>query len=264
MQSKLFIIEGPDGAGKTQMAQDLKKDITAKHPEAQVRIISFPHSGSFGYKKLKEILKDEALLYPPDIVQSLFIMNMISCADNVIKPFFKGHPEDHVMILDRSIISTIIYNTLNDGNIFQSILSHTWNLANQVVPGSMAVGEVDFDIINKIYTHINIIQPIEAVFFLLPPHDVLFKHSENRNSEEFYDTKEWIKKSYHAYSEFQLFLRGLLTPNILVNLQPVQERLKVPENKKSKYVRLSNWNDAKSESENYKTLREEILTKLNI
>lgn len=263
MKNKLFIIEGPDGAGKTQMAQDLKKDILEKYPNLKVRVVSLPYTTSFGYKKLREILSTSEADYPPDVVQSLFILNMISTADNIINPFFASSPEDHIMILDRSLISTVIYNALNDGTIFSSMLSYSYTLSNMIVPGSVAPNEVDFDIINKVYGHI--IQTVEAVFFLLPPQDILIEHAIERDSKEENDSTESVIQSYHAYSEFQLFLQGLLSPSIMTNLKySPQERFTIPENKTSKYIRLSNWDEYKTEEENYKMLREEVLAKLNL
>ena len=261
MQNKLIILEGPDGAGKTMLAKDLKDEILNRNKNLKVKVISFPHSQSFGYKKLREVLTDTDR-YPTDIVQSIFIANQIECAENVINPFFEGSNEDRIVILDRSLISTVIYNALNGGTIFHSIMEHSYNVANQLVPGCISYKEVDFDIISKIYTHI--IKSIDYTFFILPPKEILLKHANDRASEEENDSANSVIKSYEAYLTLYKFLTGSLKRDI-VDLLEYSVDMLVPNPKKyDTYVKLDKWDKNKSEVQNYASYREEVLAKLNI
>lgn len=261
MQNKLIVLEGPDGAGKTSMAKDLKDDLLKQNKNLKVKVISFPHSQSFGYKKIREVLQDPDR-FPPDILQSIFIANQIECAEKIINPFFEGVSEDHIIILDRSLISTIIYNALNGGTIFHSIMEYSYNVANQLVPGCISYKEVDLDIINKIYTHI--IKSIDYTFFLLPPIEILIEHAKNRTSEEENDSVESVIKSYEAYLTLYKFLTGSLHRDIVDFLEYSVDML-VPNTKKyDTYIKLDSWSRDKSEEQNYSSYREEVLAKLNI
>lgn len=261
MKNMLIVLEGPDGAGKSTMVKDLQNEIMRKYKHIKVKSLSLPNSSSFGYKKIREALKDTEK-YPPDVLQALFIANMIECAENTINPFFTESKENHIMILDRSLISTIIYNVTEGGTIFNSILNYTYKTANDIVPKCISHTEVDFDIINKVIGHI--IQPIEYTFFLKPPISVLIKHAQERYSEEENDKVESVIKRYHAYEIFYYFLTGKLQRNIIEYLESPLGVLVPAIGKFNKFIELSDWSRDKSEEQNYATLREEVMTKLNI
>lgn len=261
MKNKLIILEGADGAGKSTMAKDLQNDILKKNKEIKVKVISFPHSTSFGYKKIREVLQDPDR-YPPDVLQSLFVANMIECAEKVINPFFEENKENRIIILDRSLLSTIVYNALNGGTIFHSIMSHTYKIANEIVPGSISRKELDPDILSKVYGHI--IQPIDFTVFLFPPIEVLIEHSKKRESKEENDGADSVIKSFEAYVSLYKFLTGSLHRDFIDFLEYSVDMLVPNTRKYDKYVGLTNWNRSKSEEQNYTAWREVVLTKLGI
>ena len=261
MKNMLIVLEGADGAGKSTMARNLQFEMMKRNKELKVKVIGFPHSSSFAYKKIREILKDPDR-FPPDILQSIFIANQIECAENVINPFFNEYSENRVIILDRSILSTIVYNALNGGTIFNSILSYTHSVANSIVPGSLSRNEVDFDIINKVYGHL--IQPVSCTFFLFPPVELLIEHANSRKSEEENDRADSVIKSYEAYVSLYKFLTGSLHRDFIDSLERSTDMLVPNTHKYDKYIGLTHWNRNKTEEENYILWRDEVLSKLNI
>lgn len=261
MKNILFALEGPDGAGKSTMAKDIQNDILKNYKAIKVKVVSLPNSSCFAYKKIRETLQDPSR-YPPDVFQSLFIANMIDCAEKIINPFLTEQKEDRICILDRSLISTIIYNNTADGTLFNSMMNYTYKFANNLVKGSLGPTDVDFDIINKIYGHL--IYPIDVVFFLLPPIKILIQHAENKKSSEENDSVDAVVKNYEAYKIFHQFLTGNLHRNIIEQIEN-SNRLLIPDVRNfDKFVSLSTWNNNKSEEENYLSLKGEILARLNL
>lgn len=262
MNNILFALEGPDGCGKTQMSKDLQKEIMQKHPEVEVKIFPLPFPFSFGYEKLREMLKTP-FDYPPDIMQSLFVLNMIDCAENSINPYFIGKKENRIGILDRSLISTIIYNSLNQGHLFKDMVEYSYTIANEMVPGSIAPHEVDLDIINKVYGHL--IQPIEATFFLFPPDEFLEDNARARNSEEVNDQIEVVLQIRDFYESFYDFLIDSKRIRIPIRyIENSSNMLFASKSKRSKYIR-QHWDYYENDiAKNYEAFRKKILTKLNL
>lgn len=261
MKNMLIIIEGADGAGKSIMVKDLQNEILKRYKHIKVKSLSLPHTSSFAYKKIREVLQDPDR-YPPDILQSLFIANMIECAENVINPFFEESNENHILFLDRSLISTIIYNVTSGGTIFNSMLQYTYKTANEIVPFSMTPTILDLDITLKVYSHI--IQPAEFTFFLMPPVDILIKHAQERESTEENDKIASVIRRYESYKTLYYFLTGRLHRNVIEFLESPMGVLVPNINKFNKYIELSDWSPDKTEEQNYASLREEVLARLNI
>ena len=259
MKNMLIALEGPDGAGKTTMARELQNHLLRKYKDTKVKVVGLPNSSCFGYKKIRELLQDP-MKYPPDIVQSLFIANMIECAEKIINPFLSEKGQDRICILDRSIISTIIYNNTAGGTLFNSMMKYTYLVSNGMVKGSLSATEVDFDIINKIYGHL--IYPIDAVFFLLPPLKILIKHAEENDSTEENDSVDVVVRNYEAYKIFHQFLTGTLHRNIIEQIENSNDLLIPDARKFKKFIALTDWYWDKTEEENYSHLKDEILTKL--
>lgn len=244
MKNLFIVIEGTDGSGKTSLVKGLKEEINNIHPEIKVLTLSLPHEGSFAYTKIREILKSN-IKYPPDIVQSLFVANMIECADNIVNPFFKESDENHILILDRSLISTIVYNMVNNGDIFNSIIKYTGR-----------ENDINFDIINKSYCHLD--KTVDYTFFLMPPFKILMEHAKNRSSKEKNDRSDLVILHQHCYLAFYQFL--VCTSR----LSGTYKYLTACKENKQKYIALSKWNNSISESENYNNIRKEVLEKIKI
>lgn len=232
MENLFVIIEGTDGAGKTTLCKNLAEVIRNSHPETEVLSLSFPDKKSFAYDKIREILKSK-IEYPPDIVQSLFILNMIDCAEKTINPFFKESDKNRVLILDRSIISTIIYNTVKKGTILKSISNYIISVLGEK--------DINFDIINKLYCHLE--KMADYTFFLIPPLEILKQHSKQRCSGEKNDKFDLVLRHQREYIGLSQYLC---------------------KQDSHKYISLHNWDNKLTEEENYKIIEKKILVKINI
>ena len=250
MENKVIVIEGPDGAGKTTLVKHLKDEINNLRPSLKVLALSLPHKESFGYDKIRDILKSK-VSYPPDIVQSLFVVNMIDCADNIIKPFLNESGEDHIVIIDRSLISTIIYNDTSNGTLRESIEKYVYNTRTEEDTN------INFDIINKIYCHFPI---VDYTFFLLPPAEILIKHARERHSNEINDQENLVIERLCAYKECYNYISG--------NVDRVTGGKHFwwwsDENTWDKYLILDRWIFDWSEEENYARYRKKVLDILKI
>lgn len=188
--TKFIIIEGSDGSGKSTMTKTLKEYIDNNIERYTAEIVAYPHKGYFGYDKIREILSGK-ITAPPDIVQSLFIMNMIDSFENYINPYFNTNGK--VIIMDRSIISTIVYNKLANGNILESIIKYLYK--------DEYLHLLSIDTINQKYC--NMKGNIDNIFFLSPPLEIVLQHSKNRLLEnkkiDDNDKIECVIKQYKNY-----------------------------------------------------------------
>lgn len=234
--TKIIALEGCDGCGKTTMAKTLKEYINKNIPEYDAEIIAYPHKGYFGYEKIREILSGK-IHVPPDVVQSLFIMNMIDSYENYVNPYF--NTTNKILIMDRSIISTIVYNKLAKGRILESIIQYLYN--------DNCFKLIDIDNINKVYC--NMKGSIDKIFFLSPPLDVVMQHSRNRMLEnkkiDDNDKIDSVIKQYNYYKDIYESFKNL---NTSIN----------------KIYIIDNWNYAISEQLNYLQMQNIILNYLNI
>ena len=175
---KLFVIEGPDGSGKSTMCHHISKRLLDNDIYSEV--ISLPNKFSFGYDKLREMLKHNEV--PTDIVQSIMIANMQEAFDKEIKARLEAGV---IVILDRWLISTIIYNILNNGKLVES----------------MSVdGELMLERISTSYC--NLTNYPYRIFYLNIPKSLIIEHSRKRKSDEINDQESTVKDVYNLYNEF--------------------------------------------------------------
>jgi deoxyadenosine/deoxycytidine kinase len=267
MENKLIIVEGCDGAGKTTLVKNLKDAILKKNKKLKVKTLSLPNSTSFGYKKIREILGGKSDVdYPPDIVQSLFLANMIECNKKIIDPFFGDTEEDHILIVDRFIYSTIIYNIINSGTIFDAIQRYTVKTYNTLIKGlgleSLESNVIDFDIISKLYGQLD--KQLDLIVFLNPPLDIVLQHAKNRNSEETNDDETIVKHTWMAYVEMAEFVTGHTKRTIIDYLESPAGMFIPDVESFDKYLVLNGWNRDLTEKENYENMKNAVLTKLNL
>ena len=256
--SKLIVLEGCDGAGKTTMLENLKKAIKAHDKKIKTMTLSLPSTRAFGYSKIRSILRGE-FTYPTDLVQSLFLMNMIDTNTRFINPFFEENPKNAICIVDRSIISTILYNALSRGSIYRAI-QFFMNEHSQEVNKNHTL--FDFDIINKEYGQLT--HMVDHVFFIEPPRDVVVERAKERRGEENNDSVSSVQRTYMAYHDFYEFLTGKMFKNIVDFIECPDNTLvpkRVPENK---FIRLNDWNRAISDEKNHAIHMDTILTVLGI
>ena len=264
MKNKLIVIEGCDCVGKTTLVKDLKNAIKEKNKDIKVLAISLPYRNRFGYAKIRECLGGK-VAFPPDVVQSLFLANMIETAEKDINPFMLESPENHIVILDRSMISTILYNAMSGGTIFESIMTYMNKLRAagvKEIPEDPNV--VDFDIINKVYGHLAV--SVDFTFFLSPPLQVVLDRAAAKAAQtgESNDSKATVQRMYSAYLSFYNFITGQMYRSVIDFLEKPKGILKPQTRDFDKYVALGEWNPKVSEEENHKTYREAILAKLEL
>lgn len=148
-------------------------------------IIPLPNKFSFGYTKLREMLTNDKI--PTDIVQSIMIANMQETFNKKIKARLDAGV---IVILDRWLISTIIYNILNNGKLVDD----------------MAVdGEL---ILQRISTSFfNLSNYPTKIFYLNTPKSLVLEHARNRNSNEANDQENIVKQVYNLYHDFYTTLK---------------------------------------------------------
>lgn len=264
MKNRIIVIEGCDCSGKTTLVKDLKSEIKAKNKNLKVLAISLPYIKRFGYAKIREILGGK-VAFPPDIVQSLFLANMIETVDKDINPFLDEGPEDHIVILDRFIISTLLYNAMQGGSIFESIQTYMHKLSaagvREISPDPKVV---DLDIISKVYGHLA--GSIDFTFFLMPPLQVVLKRADEKakQTKEANDTKASVQRMYSAYKAFYSFITGSLYRSVVDFLESPKGILRPHTEGFDKYVILEDWNPQSTEEDNHKAYKEAILAKLEL
>lgn len=264
MENRIVVIEGCDCSGKTTLIKDLKSDIKARNKDLKVLAISMPYRNRFGYAKIRDVLGGKTA-FPPDIVQSLFLANMIETVDKDINPFLDEGPNDHIVLLDRFIISTILYNAMQGGSIFESIQTYMHKLALAGVKDvSMDPKLVDLDIISKVYGHLA--RSVDFTFFLMPPLPVVLKRAEEKAQQtgEANDSAAMVQRMYSAYKAFYSFITGQLYRSVVDFLDNPKGILRPHMGDVDRYVALESWNEQTSEEDNHKAYREAILAKLGL
>ena len=185
---KVFILEGVDGCGKTTMTDTIVKTLKEEeidNTDIEINSLCLPDKNSYGYSFIRSLLTDEYKNYPTDILQSLNIINQLDAFNKIESKSSKIYKQDDVYsmyIVDRSILSTIVYNKLNGGTLYKEMEK---------------MG--DLDIISKYYCSTQI--SIDELFLILPPLDVVLKHAKERSSNEYNDKEESIKSIYKMYIE---------------------------------------------------------------
>ena len=182
-KGKLIVIEGPDGAGKTTLCKTISDRLVISN-NSKCEIYSLPNKRSFGYRKMREMLTK--VNTPTDILQSIMIVNMQELLTKQIK---KNLEDNTSVILDRWLISTIIYNTLNKGK-----------LVDDMATKSDTNKKLILDKISSDYCHIPIYP--DYIFYLDIPKEVILKHAKLRNSKEINDSAETVTKIYDLYQSF--------------------------------------------------------------
>lgn len=206
---KLIVVEGTDGSGKTTTCKKLS-DYINSHPEEfdgyTAMTLSLPYNdGSEIYKKIRELLTIEN--YPTDILQSLMIINMKDTFNNIIAP--KLESEKIIIILDRWLLSTLVYNIMNKGKIFDSAINHLCltQPLNCTKSGYKDLGVpfrklfLDIDEFSSIYCGLDVFP--DKVYLLSPGIGMLRKHSIIRRKSD--DDKELNDKFENVLSSNKIY-----------------------------------------------------------
>lgn len=188
-KGKLIVIEGTDGAGKSSMVRKLVNKLN--NYDHKWISYSIPNENTDTYILIRKLLTSTDI--PTDILQSLIISNE--------KEFFKiinKKINDGInVILDRWVISSIIYSINNGGNILYNAYKYLYN-------------NNDCDIridLNKYVKNFCGIYPYpDLIFYIDPGEKVLRLNAKLRHSKELNDS---IAKVLKARSLFRLFYNNI-------------------------------------------------------
>lgn len=183
-KGKLIVVEGPDGSGKTTLCNKLSDNIVLKANLKSI-VYSLPNKQSFGYRKMRNLLTK--VNTPTDLLQSIMIVNMKELLINQVKEALDSNIN---VILDRWLISTIIYNDLNNGKIIEEMTTINGNKK-----------ELILDKISSEFCNVPIYP--DVIIFLDLPKEILINHAKNRNGKEINDKIENVEKIYNLYQSFQ-------------------------------------------------------------
>jgi thymidylate kinase len=262
MNSKLVMFEGVDGSGKSTMINDLKEEIKEKNPKIKVQTMAFPNVKAFGGLKIRSILADKkAMNYPPDLLQGLYVLNMIETFEKTVNPFFEKNPTDAIMLIDRGPISTILYNAMNGGTIYHSIRTY---LKRNRLAGDITISEddsrLDLDIILNKYCHLK--KAVDYYVFIQPPINVVLDRAAKRKSGEEFDSSAYVQRMYQAYNDFYTFISGRLNRSIMDSIEGPDTMVRPSSSVAKKSIRYDKWNDLLSDQENHKAYRDDLLKKI--
>ena len=118
---KLIVVEGPDGIGKTTLIENLALYLKASNNNPLV--LANPNPDSIKYNEIKQLLNEE--IQDTDKLQQLMLQNYLDLYNKTILKHLKNKP-NNIVILDRWIISTIIYNIIENGSLYKSISSGSY------------------------------------------------------------------------------------------------------------------------------------------
>lgn len=202
---KLIVVEGTDGSGKTTSCKKFSEYIN-NHPEEfdgyKAISLSLPYNdGSEIYKKIRELLTLEK--YPTDILQSLMIINMRDTFNNIIIP--KLENEKIIIILDRWLLSTLVYNMMSKGNIFDSAVQYLFNTKLKENSNTINLNldidnherYLDINEFSSDYCGLDVFP--DRVFLLVPGLGILRKHCNMRMGKEVNDRFENVSISNEIY-----------------------------------------------------------------
>ena len=180
---KLFVIEGPDGSGKTTMVSHL---IARLHKEnIPVEDIALPNPDCILYKEIREYLTKQDL--DIDVLQSMMINNMRDCFENIIVPKIESGIN---IILDRWAVSTIIYNIVKNGNLIKKEFLTKDN-------------EIDLERVVRVAS--SSLWP-DRIFYLNTPLCDILNNAMKRfmfgDDKEVFDKTDSIKYVYYTYQDF--------------------------------------------------------------
>ena len=212
---KLIVVEGTDGSGKSTTCKKFS-DYINEHPEEfdgyKAMTFSLPYNdGSELYKKIRQLLAEENV--PTDILQSMMIVNMKDTFNNIIIP--KLENEKIIIILDRWLLSTLVYNIMNKGKIIDSSISHILSLLGIKSKSTYTDIGIGYRR-NRLYIedfssyYCNLSAFPNRVFLLSPETGLLQKHSKCRQGDNM-EVNDSIDKVYLSNSIYHNIFNNIIT-----------------------------------------------------
>lgn len=202
----MIVIEGPDGAGKTSMCKTITSIIKNTYDKDCITI-NFPNEEGFAYYTIKNILSGK-LKVPADFLQMLIMLNMKDTFKR--KNIKELRTNGTVILLDRFVTSSIVYNTLENGCLLDSI----YKFLNKNKEDDDKI--VDLKDVYSSYLNLNEYETPDVTLYLLPHLRSLQKHAQARalkNNNEIYDDIANVNKEYSLYGNFYLSIRDKLRFN---------------------------------------------------
>lgn len=203
----MIVIEGPDGAGKTSMCKTITNIIKNTYDKECITI-NFPNEEGFAYYTIKNILSGK-LKVPTDCLQSLMILNMKDTFKR--KNIQSLRTSGTVVLLDRFVVSSIVYNTLENGCLLDSMYKYL----NKDKEEDDKI--VDLKDVYSSYLNLSEYETPNVTLYLLPHLRSLQKHAQARTlkgtSDEVYDNLANVNKEYALYGNFYLSIRDKLRFN---------------------------------------------------
>lgn len=212
---KLIVVEGTDGSGKSTTCKKFS-DYINEHPEEfngyKAMTLSLPYNdGSELYKKIRQLLAEENV--PTDILQSMMIVNMKDTFNNIIVP--KLENEKIIIILDRWLLSTLVYNIMNKGKIIDSSISHILSLLgikSKSTYTDIGIGyrrnHLYIEDFSSYYCNLSAFP--NRVFLLSPKTGLLQKHSKCRQGDNM-EVNDSIDKVYLSNSIYHNIFNNIIT-----------------------------------------------------
>lgn len=184
-KGKLIVIEGPDGCGKSSLCKNVSKYF--KEKDIKIKSIGLPYkSRSHSYILIKEAIKNKM---PVDVIQSLMIMNIREIMNATVSDMLNKGIN---VLLDRWILSTLIYDQIDNGTLEQSI--------RIVLDKQDTINLYD---VSRKYCKINIYP--DVILYYLPDRDIVISHAERREKNKECDENdkaERVIQQYYAYSNY--------------------------------------------------------------
>lgn len=178
---KIYVLEGPDGAGKTTMANRIAKYLTKSTPSIPTVVFSFPNPKGVLYEKIREKLKHNDSNYK-DFIQQMMIINMIDTIEKEVVPLLEKGIN---VIFDRWLVSSIVYNTLAKGTLLYSF--------------AVSLNENRrYDKVNLTHMALSLLNDKitipSKIFYIELPFELLKQHSINRMKDKDVEVNDTYEK----------------------------------------------------------------------
>ncbi len=181
-EGRIYVIEGPDGSGKTTMVGHLVERLSSVG--IPFESIALPNKDSSMYDQIRLALKKSYVII--DQLQRYMLYNMDDCFSKIIIPKIQTGMN---IILDRWAVSTIIYNMINRGKLIEEVYL-------------TSDGSIDMEGIvrrGSCFTWPN------KIFYLNTPKKVLIENAIIRSgvkNTEIFDKEDIVEDLYNGYQDF--------------------------------------------------------------
>lgn len=183
-KGKLIVVEGPDGCGKSSLCRNVNTHF--KNKGIKIKSIGLPYkSKSHSYILIKEAIKNKM---PVDVIQSLMIMNIREIMNATVYDMLSKGIN---VLLDRWILSTMIYDSLDNGTLENSI---------RIV---LDKDTIDLYEVSRKYCKIKVYP--DSILYYLPDKDIVISHAINREKNKNCDDNDKadrVIKQYYSYSNY--------------------------------------------------------------